>query len=117
MNWSSQTVSCCKDELPVVGLGLEFPEPLVSKMYIILWLSDNSILVPDGYVATGSAEQSGNLSGWINFSNNGHKVLHVTVLTSSQVSLEGEYRSPVAQSQRGKIYWQRKGAPVVLQDE
>ena len=104
MNWSSQTVSCCKNELLVVGLGLEFPEPLVSKMYIILLLSDKSILVPDGYVARGSAEQSGNFSGWINFSNNGHKALHVTLLTSSQVSLEGKYRSPVVQSQRGKAY-------------
>ena len=86
-------------------------------MYTIFLMSDNYILVPNGYVAAGSAEQSGNLSGWINFSNSGHNVLHVTVLTFSQVSLEGKYRSPVVQSQRGKTYWQRKGAPVVLQDK
>ena len=117
MNWSSQTVSFCKDELPVAGLGFELPEPLISKMYTIFLMSDNYILVPNGYVAAGSAEQSGNLRGWITFSNSGHKVLHVTVLTSSQVSLEGKYRSPVVQSQRGKAYWQRKEAPVVLQNE
>ena len=60
--------------------------------------------IPDGYVARGSVEQSGNLSGWISFSSSDHNVPHVTVLTSSQVSLEDKYRSPVAQSQRGKIY-------------
>ena len=60
--------------------------------------------IPDGYVVIGSVEQSGNLSGWISCSSSGHNVLHVTVLTSSQVTLEGKYRSPVLQSQRGKIY-------------
>ena len=41
MNWSSQTVSCCKDELSVVRLGLELPEPwpLESKKNTINYIS------------------------------------------------------------------------------
>ena len=73
--------------------------------------------IPGGWVAIGSVEQSGNLSGCIACSSSGQNVLHVTVLTSSHVSCDGKYKSPVLQSQRGKTYWQRNGALAALQAE
>ena len=73
--------------------------------------------IPARYVAIGNVEQSGNLSGIIICSKCGHNVLHVTVLTSWHVSCDGKYKCPVLQSQRGKTYWQRKGALTALQTE
>ena len=118
-NWSSQTLSWGKDEVPVVGLMSEFPEPLIST-----WVYGNTLFyitvykyIPGGKVALGNTEQSGNLNGLITCSNNGHNALHVTVLTSSHVSCDGKYKFPVLQSQRGKTNWQRKGALAALQAE
>ena len=96
MNWSSQTVSCCKDELPVVRLGLELPELLESTKNIYNKLYQCTVCKGD--IPIGNVKES------------------VTLVAGTfwEVSLEGKYKFPIIQSQRGKVYWQRKGIPAVL---